>query len=75
MKKIIASAITLMSATAATAGSIVYTAPEMVAIEEPARMGGSGAWLIPLIIAAVVLLAVTKKSDTAPTNNNGQLNF
>jgi hypothetical protein len=28
-------------------------------------MGGSGAWLIPLIIAAVILLAVTKKQSTA----------
>jgi len=68
MKKIIASAITLLSATAATAGSVTFTAPQMVAIEEPARMGGSGAWLIPLIIAAVVLLAVTKKpAATTPT--------
>ncbi len=61
MKKLIASAVTLMSASAASAGAIVYTAPVAVAIEEPARMAGSGAWLIPLIIAAVVLLAVTKK--------------
>ncbi len=66
MKKIIASALTLLSATAATAGSVTFTPPQMAAIEEPARMGGSGAWLIPLIIAAVILLAVTQKEDTPP---------
>ncbi len=67
MKKLIASAITLFSATAASAGSVVFTAPEVVNIEEPASMGGSGAWLIPLIIAAIILLAI-------PKNNNQVLN-
>lgn len=36
--------------TAAFAGNVTYVAPEVVAIEEPARMGGSGAWLIPLVV-------------------------
>lgn len=66
MKKIIAAAIATLSATSALAGSITYVAPEMIAIEEPARMGGSGAWLIPLIIAAVIILAVSK--TPGPTN-------
>ena len=60
MKKLFATSIALISATAVSAGSVVYTAPAVTAIEEPARMGGSGAWLIPLIIAAVILLAVTQ---------------
>ena len=69
MKKIIAAATATLSATSALAGSIIYVAPEAVAIEEPARMGGSGSWLIPLIIAAVVLLAISSapQPTTDPT--------
>ena len=66
MKKLSFIAAAIMSGTSAIAGSVTYVAPEVVAIEEPTRMGGSGAWLIPLIIAAVILLAVTQKSDTTP---------
>jgi len=62
MKKIIAISAALMSATSAFAGSVAYVAPEVVAIEEPARMGGSGAWLIPLVIVAVLALALTNDS-------------
>jgi hypothetical protein len=60
MKKIIAAVAATLSASSALAGSITYVAPEMLAIEEPARMGGSGAWLIPLIIAAVIILALSR---------------
>ena len=63
MKKIVSIVAAVMASTSAFAGSITYVAPEMAAIEEPARMGGSGAWLIPLIIAAVILLAVTQDSQ------------
>ena len=67
MKRILAASAAVMAATSAFAGSVTYVAPEVVAIEEPSRMGGSGAWLIPLIIAAVILLAVTKKQPATPT--------
>ncbi|MBL1437474.1 MAG: hypothetical protein COB08_014890 [Rhodobacteraceae bacterium] len=70
MKKIIVSAAALMSASVATAGSVVFIPPAVSAIEEPARMGGSGAWLIPLIIGAVILLAITTKSDSEPLPAN-----
>ena len=64
MKNIILIAAAVMaSTTSAFAGAVTYVAPEVVAIEEPVRMGGSGAWLIPLIIAAVILLAVTQNND------------
>lgn len=69
MKLILATFATLASATSAFAGAITYVAPEVVAIEEPSRMGGSGAWLIPLIIAAVILLAITQESDPTPPVN------
>jgi len=64
MKRILTTFAAAVSATSAFAGSVTYVAPEVVAIEEPASMGGSGAWLIPLVIAAVILLAVTQDNDT-----------
>lgn len=63
MKKLLVSAVAFIAATSATAGNLVYTAPEVLTIEEPARMGGSGAWLIPLVIIAVVALALTGDDD------------
>ncbi len=68
MKKYIATALTLVSATAATAGSVTFTPPVATMIEEPSRMGGSGAWLIPLIIATVIILTVTKKAGNGQDN-------
>ena len=65
MKALKLAALGLVSAKAAFAGAVTFVAPEVVAIEEPARMGGSGAWLIPLIIAAVIVLAVTQNNSTA----------
>ena len=50
------------TASTALAGSVTYVAPAAVAIEEPARMGGSGAWIIPLVIVAVLALALSKKT-------------
>jgi len=61
MKALKLAALGLVAGNSAIAGAVTFVAPAVVAIEEPARMGGSGAWLIPLIIAAVILLAVTKK--------------
>ena len=60
MKKILTAAAFTLSVTTATAGNLAYIAPEVAAIEEPARMGGSGAWLIPLVIVAVLALALTQ---------------
>ena len=74
MKKLFATAIAVVSAGSAMAGAVTFTPPVAVILDEPARMGGSGAWLIPLVILAVIALAVTKKSTTTtvttppPTN-------
>jgi len=62
MKKILLVASFTLSFSSAIAGSLAYIAPEVTAIEEPARMGGSGAWIIPLVIVAVLALALTKES-------------
>ncbi|NOR60988.1 MAG: hypothetical protein GQ535_00645 [Rhodobacteraceae bacterium] len=67
MKALKLAALGLVAAQSAFAGAVTFVAPEVVAIEEPTRMGSSGAWIIPLIIAAVILLAVTQ-SDSG-TNN------
>ena len=68
MKKVLLSTFALLATSAANAGSLVYTAPEVIAIEEPARMGGSGAWIIPLIIVSVLLLTLTGDDDEAEPN-------
>ena len=53
------------AAGAAAAGTLVYTAPAVTMIEEPtSMMGGSGAWLIPLVIIAVLALALTSGDDS-----------
>ncbi len=62
MKKLIASTIAVVSAGSAMAGSVTFTPPVAIVLDEPERMGGSGAWLIPLVIVAVIALAVTKSS-------------
>ncbi len=63
MKRILAVMTATLGATSAFAGAVTFIAPEVVAIEEPTRIGGSGAWLIPLIIGAVLLLALTGNND------------
>lgn len=65
MKKIFAlTAAAVATGTAVIAGNITYIAPDVTVIEEPARMGGSGAWLIPLVIIAVVALALTGNDNS-----------
>jgi len=59
---IIAPAIAAALTTAASAGSVVYTAPVAGIIEEPMR-NGSGAWLIPLAIIAILALTLTNNSS------------
>ncbi len=68
MKKLFAmTAATIAAASSATAGSIAYVAPDATTmIEEAAPMGGSGSWLIPLVILGVLVLALTSGEDTPP---------
>ena len=64
MKALKLAALGVVAAGTAVAGTVTFVAPEVVAIEEPARMGGSGAWLIPLVIVAVLALALTSDSSS-----------
>jgi len=67
MKKIITiAAATMVTASAAAAGSVAFVAPQVAMMEEPAMMGGSGAWLIPLVIIAVLALALTTSTEEVP---------
>jgi hypothetical protein len=61
MKALKLAALGVVAAGSAIAGTVTFVAPEVIAIEEPTRMGGSGAWLIPLVIVAVLALALTQK--------------
>ena len=63
MKNLMIAAFMLGNATTVSAGALAYTPPEAVGIEEPARMGGSSAWIVPLVIAAVVVLALSSNCN------------
>ena len=74
MKNLIIASFMIGSATIANAGAVNFTPPQAAAIEEPARMGGSGAWIVPLVIASVILLAVTSGANSnckKPSGNTG----
>lgn len=61
---ILAPAAAAAMATAAAAGSAVYVAPEVTIVEEPMR-NGSGGWLIPLAIIAILALTLTGGDDNS----------
>ena len=65
IKVIRASLAMVFAGGAAFAGSAVFVAPEVAAIEEPMR-SGSGAWLIPLAIIAILALTLTGGEESDP---------
>lgn len=70
MKKLLIASMILASSVTANAGNVAYVPPQVTAIEEPATMGGSGAWLIPLVIVAVVALALTNDNCRRESQTN-----
>lgn len=55
----------IATSTTAFAGSVAFVAPvvpEMV-VEEPGSMGGSGIWLIPLLLIALIFLTTQTEAD------------
>ena len=63
MKKLLlATALTLATATA-HAGSAVYVAPVEPVVEEPEAMGGSTAWILPLIALGVIGFALMQQEE------------
>ncbi len=60
MKKLLIATLFVSSTLSVNAGSVAYIAPDAVTFEEPAMMGGSGTWLIPLVIVAVLALALSQ---------------
>ena len=66
MKAILAAALIAASGVAANAGSITYVAPSNVTIEmEPDMSLRPAGWVVPLVIVAVLALALTQ-------GNNGE---
>jgi len=73
MKRILIATAIVLTAFQATAGSVTYEPPAVVAIESPERMGGSGAWIIPLVILAVVALAVLTEEEEEAAISDSRL--
>ena len=69
MKLLALTSVLTVAASSAFAGAVAYVAPIMpeMIVEEPGSMGGSGLWLIPLLLLALVFLVGQK--DPAPTSN------
>lgn len=68
MKNLFAAGMISLLALQATAGTVTYVPPNVVEVEDPAPMGGSGAWLIPLVIVAVLALALTQEPVGQPSD-------
>ncbi len=61
MKLFALTAAAVAAASSALAGAVAYTAPAApVVVAEPAAMGGSGMWLIPLLAIALIALAMSR---------------
>jgi len=62
MKKTIAAGLISFMSFSASAGSITYEAPQNINIEiEPSMSVGFPNWIVPAVVAAILLLSVTKK--------------
>ncbi|MHA1128745.1 MAG: hypothetical protein ACTSRN_07330 [Alphaproteobacteria bacterium] len=63
MKLVALTAAITAAASTAIAGTVTYVAPVVptVMVEETGSMGGSGAWLIPLLAIALIALAVSRE--------------
>lgn len=70
MKNLVLSLFLIGSAVSAQAGAVNFTPPQAAMIEEPAPMGGSGAWIVPLVIVAVIVLAVTTSQQCTVTQES-----
>ena len=68
MKKLLAAALISGMAVSAQAGSITYVAPDSVMIDVEPNMGIGGSWIIPAVIASVLLIAVLSQ----PGETQGQ---
>ena len=54
-----------VTAGAAVAGTVQYIAPaQPMIVEETGSMGGSAAWIIPLLAIALIALALSSDNDS-----------
>lgn len=70
MKRVIAAGMISLMAFSATAGNVTYEAPQVIEVEEPTQMGGSGAWLVPLVIIAILALALSQEESPPPMSDS-----
>lgn len=65
MKLIALTAALTTAASTAFAGAVTYVAPAapVVMMEPTGSMGGSGAWIIPLLAIALIALAVSNNNS------------
>ena len=70
MKLLALTSILTAAASTAFAGAVSYVAPIMpeMVVEETGSMGGSGLWLIPLILIALIFFA--GQGPCEPTQEN-----
>ena len=59
MKLLALTSVLAVTASSAFAGAVAYVAPIMpeMVVEETGSMGGSGLWLIPLLLIALIFFA------------------
>ena len=64
MKLVALTAAITTAASTAFAGTVAYTGPAApVMMEETGSMGGSAAWIIPLLAIALIALALNNSDD------------
>ncbi|NOR61452.1 MAG: hypothetical protein GQ535_03020 [Rhodobacteraceae bacterium] len=66
MNKFLAVALISGMAVSAQAGSITYVAPENVLVEVEPNMGSGGSWVLPAVIASVLLVAILTQPQVTP---------
>ena len=77
MKLLALTSILTAAASTAFAGAVSYVAPIMpeMVVEETGSMGGSGLWLIPLILIALIIFAGQKECVPETQNNYCGLDY
>lgn len=63
MKLVLSTIAAAIAATAATAGSMAAPMVDTPIVEAAPMSNGSGAWLIPLAIIAILALTLTNNND------------
>jgi len=70
MKNIIAAITILALSSPVAAGTLIYTPEvEQVVVDSEPMGGGSGSWVVPLILLGLLALTISSSDDEPPLNN------